>query len=74
LWNYISSPADILTGTSELRASGGSIQVRYLDFLSSMNFFTTDCPKLPEAPVTIIVFILPDFFQVTKKKNPSNYC
>ena len=40
LWNYLKSPAEILTGTTELRASGGSIEVRYLDFLSSMNFFT----------------------------------
>lgn len=40
LWNYVKSPADILTGTTELKASGGSIEVRYLDFLSSMNFFT----------------------------------
>jgi hypothetical protein len=38
-WMYISSPAEIFTGSSELNGSNTNIKVKYIDFLSSVNFF-----------------------------------
>ncbi|MEO8514679.1 MAG: hypothetical protein ABI543_14060 [Ignavibacteria bacterium] len=39
-WMYVNSPADIFTGSSDLNESNGNIKVKYIDFLSSMNFWT----------------------------------
>ena len=39
-WMYISSPSDIFTGTTELNESTGNIKVQYIDFLSTVNFWT----------------------------------
>ncbi len=39
LWKYVNSPSDIFTGTTELK-EGGTIEVRYIDFLSPLNFLT----------------------------------
>ncbi len=39
-WMYISSPADIFTGTTDLNAANSNIKVQYIDFLSSVNFWT----------------------------------
>lgn len=39
-WMYVSSPTDIFTGSQELNESNSFIKVRYIDFLSSVNFKT----------------------------------
>jgi hypothetical protein len=39
-WLYVSSPAEIFTGSTELNESSNKIKVRYIDFLSSVNFWT----------------------------------
>lgn len=37
-WIYISSPAEIFTGNSELNESDTNIKIKFIDFLSSVNY------------------------------------
>ncbi len=39
-WMYINTPDNIFTSSSELNESNGNIKVKYIDFLSPLNFWT----------------------------------